>query len=79
MPYLIINNDDDKELRENMRQQMRGGYRRNLPMRRNATDQYEEGYRNGYKHGYNDGAEDESAGMTVTENSRRRNSSGRFM
>ena len=78
MPYIIINNDDNEQMRENMRQQMRGVYRRNVPMRRNATDQYKEGYEEGYRHGWQD-AEDESAGMTVTENSRRRNSSGRFM
>ena len=74
MAFIVIN--DDKEMRENMRQQMRGGYRRNMPMRRNTTDQYEEGYRNGYTHGWQD-AEDESD--TMMNNRRGRGRDGRFM
>ena len=61
--------DGDKEMREHMRNN-RGGYRRNVQMRRNATDQYEEGYRQGYKAGYEDGSEDENE--TMMENHRGR-------
>ena len=63
-------------MRENMRQQMRGGYRRNMPMRRNATDQYKEGYEEGYRHGWQD-AEDENE--TMMNNRRGRGRDGRFM
>ena len=77
MPYIIINNDDN-EMRENMRQQMRGGNRRNMPMRRNATDQYKEGYEEGYRHGWQD-SEDEGETMMDNRRGRSRDSRGRFM
>lgn len=72
MGYLVINKDDES-MRQDMRRNMRGGYRHDgySPMMRGGG--YEHGYKKGYEHGWMD-AEDDDMEMR-----RQRDSRGRYM
>lgn len=77
MGYIILDKEgeDGGKMRENMRRNMRGGYRYegHSPMMRGG-DSWEHGYRMGYRHGWEDHEDD------VDENYRRqRDSRGRYM
>jgi hypothetical protein len=77
MGYIILDKEgeDGGKMRENMRRNMRGGYRYegHSPMMRGG-DLWEQGYRMGYRHGWEDYEDD------VDENYRRqRDSRGRYM
>lgn len=75
MGYLIINKDEDG-MRQNMRRNMRGGYRYDgySPMMRGEKG-YEHGYKKGYEHGWED-HEDEMDDMGFR---RARDSRGRYI
>lgn len=76
MGYLIIDRENGGQMRSQMRNTMRGGYRHNgyTPMMRG--DGYEHGYREDYKHGW----EDSEDNMTEEVNMRRSHDSrGRFI
>lgn len=79
MPYIIINKDDNEDMRSQMRQQMRNtsGIRR-MNMRGHDSE-IERAYKEGYTHGYKDAVEDNSLEMSSIENRRERNSRGRFV
>lgn len=74
MGYLIFNNDEG-DMRSNMRRSMRSGSYRNdgyTPMMR--EDGKEHWYRTGYRHGWEDKEDDMDE-----EYRRRRDSRGRYM
>jgi len=58
MGYIFVDRDSESggQMRQSMRRNMRGGYRREVPMMRG--DSYEHGYRMGYKHGWEDSEDD---------------------
>lgn len=78
MAYIILDKEGESGMRQQMRRNMRGGYRTHdggmgtTMMRGN----YNEGYRQGYKHGWEDHEDD----MMEDENYRRqRDSRGRYI
>lgn len=75
MGYLIINKDDDG-MRQDMRRNMRGGYRHEgySPMMRGYGG-YEHGYKKGYEHGWEDREEE----MDDMQMRRARDSRGRYI
>lgn len=78
MPYIIINKDDNEEMRSQMRQQMRNtsGIRR-MNMRSHDSE-IEQAYRDGYTHGWKD-HEREMENDSMIDNRRRRSGNGQFV
>lgn len=78
MPYIIINKDDNEEMRSQMRQQMRNtsGIRR-MNMRGHDSE-IEQAYRDGYTHGWKD-HEREMENDSMIDNRRRRSGNGQFV
>ena len=66
MAFIVIDKDNKEQMRSNMREEMRNGYRSYPHMREDGHS-----YREGYRHGYED-AEDEHY-------RRSRDSRGRYM
>lgn len=78
MPYIIINKDDNEEMRSQMRQQMRNtsGIRR-MNMRSHDSE-IEQAYKDGYTHGWKD-HEREMENDSMIDERRRRGGHDRFM
>jgi hypothetical protein len=81
MGYIILDREgeDGGKMRENMRRNMRGGYRYegHSPMMRGG-DSWEHGYRMGYRHGWED-SEDDMMKDDGEKFRRMRDSRGRFI
>lgn len=78
MAWIFVDKEGEgsqEKMRQQMRRNMRGGYRYDgsSPMMRSGG--YEHGYRMGYKHGWEDSEED----MDDMEYRRSRDSRGRYM
>lgn len=68
MAFIVIDKDSKEQLRSNMREEMRHGYRDYPHMRNDGVHSYREGYR----HGWEDAEDDEHF-------RRSRDSRGRFI
>lgn len=78
MSWIFVDKEkgSEGEMRQQMRRNMRGGYRYNTdPMMRDNTGNYREGYRQGYKHGWEDHEDD----MDDEMYRRQRDSRGRYI
>ena len=74
MAFIIIDKESKEQMRSNMHEEMRHGYRKGGSYREKGS--YHEGYRHGYREGYEDCEDD----WNDEENYRRqRDSRGRFM
>ena len=79
MPYIIINKDDNEDMRSQMRQQMRNASGIRSMNMRGHDSEIERAYRDGYEHGWKDHEREMDENESMMSNRRRRSGNGQFM